>query len=95
MRNRTFFFTNVEQRRLDQSGLTTVSEPNVNVINAQAGGGRATRGRSSRPGVYPNPVDTTHLLAKVDHQLSSRDQLSVRYSLYDVRLAATRAAPAG
>jgi hypothetical protein len=34
--------------------------------------------------VYPNPVDTTLFLAKLDHHLSDRDQLTVRYSLYDV-----------
>ena len=45
-------------------------------------------------GIYPNPVDSTNVLGKVDHQFSGRDQFSVRYSLYDVDIAATRAAPA-
>ena len=27
-------------------------------------------------GIYPNPVDSTNLLGKIDHQLSGRDQLS-------------------
>ena len=33
--NRTFYFANVEQRRLDQSGLTTISPANVSVVNAR------------------------------------------------------------
>ena len=36
-------------------------------------------------GIYPNPVDSTNVLGKVDHQVSGQDQFSVRYSLYDVR----------
>ncbi len=82
-RNRTFYFSNVEQRRLDQTGLATISLENVQAINAQL----AAVGYPGSPvstGVYPNPVDTTHFLAKIDHQLSARDQFSVRYSLYDV-----------
>jgi len=83
VRNRSFYFANVEQRRLDQTGLATISADNVAVINARLL-------QSSYPGsliatgVYPNPVDMTHFLAKLDHQLNSRAQFTVRYSLYDV-----------
>src|SRR6185503_7806015 len=34
-RNRTFYFTNVEQRLLDQSGLVTIASGNVAAINAR------------------------------------------------------------
>ena len=34
-RNRTFYFSNVEQRVLDQTGLTTITDQNVAVINAR------------------------------------------------------------
>ena len=37
-RNRSFYFTNVEQRRLDQTGLTTVSQPNVSCHQREAAG---------------------------------------------------------
>jgi outer membrane receptor protein involved in Fe transport len=81
--NRTFYFANLEQRRLDQTGLTTISNGNASAINA-----RLAAVGSSGPlvvtGVYPNPVDTTNLVGKIDHQVSGRDQLSIRYSLYDV-----------
>ena len=43
-------------------------------------------------GIYPNPVDTTNLLAKVDHHFSGRHQLSVRYSLYDASAVNSRGA---
>jgi hypothetical protein len=80
-RDRTFYFTNVERRDLDQSGLVTISPANVDAINARLGavgylGPRVTTG------VYSNPVDSTNLLAKVDHQVNGRDQVTVRYSLY-------------
>jgi hypothetical protein len=82
-RNRTFYFANVEQRRLSQTGLTTIAEDNVDLINAKL---QAVRypGSSVATGMYPNPVDSTNALAKLDHQFGSRDQLSLRYSLYDV-----------
>lgn len=90
--DRTFYFGNVEQRRLDQTGLTTISDANVAAVNARLaavgyGGPRISTG------IYPNPVDTTNVLAKVDHQVNGRDQLSVRYSRYNV--GATNARGAG
>src|SRR6185503_18568800 len=81
-RDRTFYFTNVERRDLDQSGLVTISSANVDAINARLAavgylGPRVTTG------VYSNPVHATNLLAKLDHQVSGRDQVTLRYSLYD------------
>ena len=89
--DRTFYFANVEQRRLDQTGLTTISDANVAAINARL----AAVGYQGPPvatGVYPNPVDTTNFLGKIDHQVSGRDQFSVRYSLYDVDAENSRGA---
>jgi len=82
-RNRTFVFGNVEQRRLDQTGLVTVSPPTVDVINARLAA-VGYRGPLVSTGIYPDPVNTTNALAKLDHQLSGSDHLSVRYSYYDV-----------
>ena len=83
VRDRTFYFSNLEQRRLDQSGLTTISQENVGVVNARL----AAIGYPGAPiatGVYGNPVDTANVLGKVDHQFNNRDLFSVRYSFYDV-----------
>ncbi len=92
-RDRTFFFSNVEQRRLDQSGLTTISAANVDIINANLTAVGYPGSRVST-GVYPNPVDTTNFLGKVDHRFSGNDQFSVRYSLYEVTSENSRGAGA-
>ena len=84
--DRTFYFGNVEQRRLDQSGLATIAPANVARRERAPGGGRLPAPPVTT-GIYPNPVDSTNVLGKVDHQVSGRDQFGVRYSLYDVGLA--------
>jgi hypothetical protein len=83
VKNRTFFFGNAEQRRLDQTGLVTIAADSVDTINA-----RLSRtgypGASVSTGLYPNPVRSTHALGKIDHQFNGRDQVGIRYSLYNV-----------
>ena len=91
VRDRTFYFANLEQRRLDQTGLTTISDANVAIINARLAavgypGSPVTTGR------YANPVDTVGVLGKIDHVASGRERLGVRYSLYDVASKNSRGA---
>ena len=93
IRDRTFFFSNFEQRRLDQSGLVTISQANVAAINARL----AAVGYPGSPiatGEYLNPVHTTNVLGKMDHQFSGKDQFSARYSLYNVTSSNSRGAGA-
>jgi hypothetical protein len=98
-RNRTFYFANVERNVLDQTGVTTITSADAAAINtrlAQVG----YQGQPVATGIYPNPVHSTHVLGKVDHQLSGADHLSVRYALYHVvssnaRGAGTLNAPSG
>jgi Carboxypeptidase regulatory-like domain/TonB dependent receptor-like, beta-barrel len=90
-KDRTFFFANVEQRQLDQTGLTTVLQSDVAAINARL----AAVGYPGQPvttGIYPNPVHSTNVLGKVDHQFNGRDQFAVRYSLYDITSSNARGA---
>jgi hypothetical protein len=90
VRDRTFFFANVEQRDLSQSGLTTISDASVATINARL----AATGYAGSPvatGVYPNPVHSTLGLAKLDHQAGAH-QMSLRYSLYLVNADNSRGA---
>jgi hypothetical protein len=90
VRDRTFFFANVEQRDLSQSGLTTISDASVATINARL----AASGYPGAPvatGVYPNPVHSTLGLAKLDHQAGPH-QMSLRYSLYLVNADNSRGA---
>ena len=90
-KDRTFYFGNIEQRSLEQTGLVTILDPSVAIVNARLtavsyGGPHITTG------IYPNPVDTTNILAKVDHQFSPADQFSVRYSRYGVSATNSRGA---
>jgi hypothetical protein len=91
LKNRTFYFTNVEQRRLDQSGLTTISPENVSAINARLAAVQY-QGPPIATGVYASPIDATNMLVKLDHQISGRHQLGVRYSLYDITSMNSRGA---
>jgi hypothetical protein len=88
---RTFYFTNIEQRRLDQTGLVTISPGNANAVNARLASA-GYQGPLVTTGIYPNPVNSANLLGKVDHQASSRDQFSLRYSLYGVSSENSRGA---
>ena len=92
-KDRTFFFANAEQRLLDQTGLATIADANVAIINARL----AAVGYPGSPistGVYPNPVHSVNVLGKIDHQINGNDHFSVRYSLYDVNSSNSRGAGA-
>jgi Carboxypeptidase regulatory-like domain/TonB dependent receptor len=82
-RNRTFYFMNVEQKLLDQTGVVSITAPNVAAINTRLAQVNF-QGMPVATGIYPNPVHSMNVLGKVDHQISGADQLSVRYALYDV-----------
>jgi hypothetical protein len=93
VRDRTFYFANVERRMLDQTGLVTILPQNVAVINAKLNevgyqGGQVTTG------VYPNPLRSTTALAKLDHLVSGSDQFTARYGLYRVTSDNSRGAGA-
>jgi hypothetical protein len=90
-KNRTFYFANAEQRVLDQTGLVTISDPNVAAVNAKLTLS-GYPGPHITTGVYPNPVDSLNVIAKIDHQISSRDQMSIRYSRYGVTAENSRGA---
>jgi Carboxypeptidase regulatory-like domain/TonB dependent receptor len=91
VRNRTFYFGNFEGRRLDQSGLVTILPASVAAINEKL----AASGYPGQPvatGLFPNPVRSENAIAKVDHQFSGADQISVRYSQYHVSSENSRGA---
>jgi hypothetical protein len=83
IRDRTFYFGNFEQRILNQSGLITIAPANVAAINGRLDA-VGYPGPRIFAGIYPNPVHTLTALGKIDHQFNSRDQFSIRYSVYDV-----------
>lgn len=91
-KDRAFYFVNAERRDLDQTGFVSIDPASVDAVNARLAAA-GYRGPSISTGNYPNPVDTHNLLAKVEHQFSSRNQFSIRYSRYGV--SATNARGAG
>ncbi len=80
--DRAFYFTNVERRDLDQTGLVTILPPNVAAVNARLAA-TGYQGPLITTGVYPNPVDLKNALAKVDYNVSDFGRWGFRYSLYD------------
>jgi len=90
-RDRSFFFVNAEQRKLDQTGLATISQSSVDAVNARLAA-TGYGGPAITTGIYGNPVDTHNVLGKVDHRFSGRDQFSIRYSRYGVTATNSRGA---
>jgi outer membrane receptor protein involved in Fe transport len=81
VRDKTFYFLNLEKRNLDQSGVITISDANVAIINAHL----ARVGYLGPPistGVFPIEQDLLNVLAKLDHEFSPSDRFSFRYSRY-------------
>ena len=93
VRDRTFYFANVEQRVLDQTGLVTIPQQNVAVINAKLNA-VGYQGGEVTTGIYPNPLHSTTALAKLDQQVSGSDQFTARYGLYRVTSDNSRGAGA-
>ena len=91
VKDRTFYFVNVEQRNLNQDGLVTILPASVAAINAKLAA-TGYPGSLIATGTYTNPVDTTNVMAKIDHQVSSADQLSVRYAQYNATSQNSRGA---
>src|SRR5687768_7983759 len=71
--NRMFYFTNVERRALEQSGLVTIPSEAVPIINTRLSA-VGYHGPPVSRGVFANPVDSSNVLAKIDHQVNGRDQ---------------------
>jgi hypothetical protein len=83
-RDRTFFFSNFEQTRLNNATVITASPSNVAAINArldQVG----YQGARVSTGVAPTGFDATNFLLRLDHRLNDKSQLTARYNLYRIK----------
>jgi len=83
VRDRTFFFANAEQLRQRGEGIITITPANVATINNrlnQAGYG----GERIATGGFGTTLDTTNLFVRADHAVTPADQMTVRFSSYDV-----------
>ncbi len=73
-------------------GLTTITRRRTSRSSTRGWPRSAIPGRRSRPASIRIRCTASNLLGKVDHQFSGSDQLSVRYSLYDVESENSRGA---
>lgn len=89
VKQKTFYFANFEQRLLNQDGLITVAQRNVDAINAKLIAVNYP-GSLIATGLYPNPVHNLNFLGRIDQVFSDKDTFSARYSLYDVNSANSR-----
>jgi hypothetical protein len=83
-RDRTFFFSNFEQTRLNNATVVTISPSNVAATNARLDQ-ISYKGARVSTGVEPTGFDTTNFLFRLDHRLSENNQLAARYNLYDIK----------
>jgi hypothetical protein len=83
IKNRTFFFGNVEQTRRNDSNVITIAPANVTAINNRL---RAVGygGSLIQTGLVPGGYDTTNLFARLDHQLNRRNAFTATYNFYDI-----------
>jgi outer membrane receptor protein involved in Fe transport len=83
VRDRTFFFSNLEQLRQRGGGFVVITPANAAAINArldQVG----YQGERVATGEFDTTLDTTNLFLRVDHAFSAADQLALRFNGYDV-----------
>ncbi len=91
-----FFFTNFEQRQLNQTNSISITAANATAINqvlsADKYPGQPLNISPTGITIYPNPVRSSNFFAKMDHHINQRDDLSIRYSLYHVSSVNSRGA---
>ena len=82
-RDRSFFFSNFEQTRLNNATVITIPDASAAAVNARLDQTGQPGPRLST-GVAPTGFDTTNFLLRLDHRLNESNHLMARYSLYDI-----------
>ncbi len=82
-RDRTFFFSNFEQTRLNNAVVITAAPANVAAINSRLDQ-LGSAGPRISTGLVPTGFDTSNFLFRLDHRVSEANQLTARYNLYDI-----------
>ena len=82
-RDRTFFFSNFEQTRLNNAAVVTITPAAAAALNARLdatgyGGPRLSTG------VVPTSHDATNFLLRLDHRLGQSSHMTARYHLYRI-----------
>ncbi len=83
VRDRTFWFANIERTAQDRTGIVTIASSAVRVID-DALDAAGYRGPRVATGEFPTGSHTTTLFGRLDHQAGDDSRLAVRYNLYDV-----------
>jgi hypothetical protein len=83
VKDRTFYFANVERTEFDRTGVITIDPGAAAAINDRLDvslypGPRVTTGE------FPTGYDTLNLFGRADHATTDASRLGLRYSLYDV-----------
>ena len=89
VRDRTFWFGNVERTQQDRTGIVTIAPASVTAVNA-ALDAAGYRGPRIATGNFPTGYTGTNAFVRVDHQAASGPRLQVRYSVYNVTSANAR-----
>jgi hypothetical protein len=82
VRDRTFWFGNVERTQQDRTGIVTIAPASVSAINT-ALDAVAYHGPRVSTGNFATGYTTTNVFLRGDHQAGA-SRLQVRYNLYDV-----------
>jgi Carboxypeptidase regulatory-like domain len=82
-RDRTFFFTNFEQTRLNNAVVVAIRPEDVTAVNQRLISA-AYPGPRISTGLSPTGLDSTNLFARIDHRINAANLLAARYSFYDI-----------
>jgi hypothetical protein len=83
VKNRTFWFGNVEQTLQDRTGVVTIAPASVLAVNS-ALDAVGYHGPRISTGNFPTGYDSTNLFGRVDHQATPASNLQLRYLYYHV-----------
>jgi hypothetical protein len=83
VRDRTFWFGNLERTQQDRTGIVTIAPANVDAVNA-ALDAAGYRGPRITTGNFPTGYTANNAFARIDHQASGSSRLQLRYNLYNV-----------
>ena len=83
VRNRTFWFANVERTQQSRTGVVTIAPANVAAVNATLDA-VAYRGPRITTGIFPTGYTTNNGFVRFDHEVSAAARLQLRYNLYNV-----------
>ncbi|HEV7646425.1 MAG TPA: TonB-dependent receptor [Pyrinomonadaceae bacterium] len=83
VKNKTFFFTNFEQTRRNDSNIITIAPANVTAINNRLAA-VGYPGPQIQTGLVPGGFDSTNFFARLDHRINEKNSFAATYNFYDI-----------